>query len=506
MARGVAGAAARLRSVLNDPGAAQQSHLAQLLARNGGSQFGRDHAFAAIRNEADYASRVPIRTYEALWPWIDAAACGAAGVLTTEPVIVFEETGGSSAGPRLVPYTASGLAEFQAGLHAWLDDLFLAEPGLAEGSFYWSISPACRAPRFTPCGARVGMLGDAAYFGAELAPHIVASLAVPAAVGDCTDLAEWRRQTLLHLLARDDLAMISVWSPTFLTELLGAARADRAALAAALAVSDQAGRAAIVAEELARPAPSFARIWPQLRVISCWDQASARGHAELLRAWFPGVRVQGKGLLATEALVSIPLQGQPFPVLALESGYFEFREPSGRMRTAASVEDGGNYELIISNGSGLYRYAIGDTVRVCGFVGRTPMLEFLGRAGGSDLCGEKLSEAFVQQSLTSLRLHFCALAVDARSMPMHYRLLVDAAEVGTDAARGVAAAIEAALRRNPQYAHARTLGQLDPIDVLRCPNPASRWIELRRQAGQRLGDIKLPVLIVDEALVRGLQA
>ena len=57
------------------------------------------------------------------------------------------------------------------------------------------------------------------------------------------------------------------------------------------------------------------------------------------------------------------------------------------------LEDGRTYVVILTNGSGLYRYNIGDVVRVTGFLDRTPCIEFLHRAGAtSSLTGEKLTE------------------------------------------------------------------------------------------------------------------
>jgi hypothetical protein len=506
LAQGVAGASSCLRSLLGDPGAAQREQLARIVRSNCRSRFGRAHDFASVRDAADYARRVPVRSYEELQPWIDAAAGGETGALTEGSIVAFEETGGSTAGPRLVPYTAAGLAEFQRGLHAWLDDLMLALPALARGRFYWSISPAGRAPRPTASGGAIGLGSDAAYFGAELAPSIVATLAVPASVAACRDMREWRRQTLAHLLACEDLAMISVWSPTFLTNLLSSARADLDELARRCVDVAAGGRARAdrVLHELHHEQPDYTRIWPRLALISCWDQAGSRGHAQALRGAFPGVRVQGKGLLATEGLVSLPLHDQPYPVLALQSGFFEFRDPAGAMHTAETVEDEAEYELVLSNASGLYRYAIGDRVRVRGFAGRTPRLEFCGRENGTDLCGEKLSEAFVLSALAPHALRFAALAVDAAAM--RYVLLLDAAEASADVAARVSAGVERDLHRNPQYAHARSVGQLGTLAVTRCVDPAERWAALRLQAGQRLGDIKLPVLVGDDAARRRLES
>jgi len=299
--------------------------------------------------------------------------------------------------------------------------------------------------------------------------------------------------------------MISVWSPSFLTGLLSSARGDLDELArrcADLAAGGPA-RADQALRELQREQPDCARIWPRLKLISCWDQAGSRGQAQAVRDAFPGVRVQGKGLLATECLVSLPLHDQPFPVLALQSGYFEFRDAAGAMQTVETVQADAEYELVLSNSSGLYRYAIGDRVRVRGFAGRTPMLEFCGRNGGTDLCGEKLSEAFVLRVLAPHALRFGALAVDAAAM--RYVLLLDAAETPAEAASWLAVQVECALQRNPQYAHARVMGQLGALAVARCLDPVERWTALRLQAGQRLGDIKLPVLIADEGARRWLE-
>jgi hypothetical protein len=466
LSQALAGHAARFRALLDDPRGAQERVLARLLAANAQSAWGKAHGFARIRDAAGYASAVPVAGWERFEPFVQRAAAGEANVLTCEPVIAFEETGGSSGGSKLVPYTASALQAFRQGLLPWLDDLLAAFPGLADGRAYWAISPAGRAARLTSGGIPVGLPGDAAYFGEDLAPAIVASLAVPPEVGAIADAKAWREATLSHLLACRDLTMISVWSPSFLTELLRAA-----------------GRA------------DFATLWPRLRVISCWDQASARAPAEALRRLFPAVTVQGKGLLATEGLVTIPLTGHDHPVLALESGYWEFMEDGGRVLGAHEVEQGAEYALVMSTASGLYRYAIGDRVRIRGFAGRTPTLEFVGRAATSDLCGEKLSDAFVAGALDPLGLAFAMLCPEtAQGDVPRYVLLVDEAETDAASAAGLGSRVEDALAANPQYAYARRIGQLGAVTARPVAGPLQRWIARGLARGQRLGDIKLPAL------------
>jgi hypothetical protein len=60
----------------------------------------------------------------------------------TADLICFEETGGSTQGSKLIPYTQTSLQSFQSALWPWLDDLLLARPEIKQGSAYWSISPA----------------------------------------------------------------------------------------------------------------------------------------------------------------------------------------------------------------------------------------------------------------------------------------------------------------------------------------------------------------------------
>ena len=149
------------------------------------------------------------------------------------------------------------------------------------------------------------------------------------------------------------------------------------------------------ARELDQIGPGdWPRWWPHLQVVSCWgDQAAAPGFRRLA-ARLPLTVVQAKGLLATEAVVTIPYAGTH--PLAVTSHYFEFLDESGGLHGADALERGAHYDVVVTNGGGLWRYRLGDVVECTGHVLATPALRFVGRrARQSDLRGEKLSEVFV---------------------------------------------------------------------------------------------------------------
>ena len=142
-------------------------------------------------------------------------------------------------------------------------------------------------------------------------------------------------------------------------------------------------------------------IWPRLSLISCWADGPARAAAALLARRCEGIALQPKGLLATEAVVTIPFDGRH--PLAIRSHFFEFVEPDGRVRLAHELQRGMEYTLLLTTGGGLYRYKLCDRVIVDDFVHHTPSLRFLGRDDRvSDLFGEKLSDGFVAGVLEQL--------------------------------------------------------------------------------------------------------
>jgi hypothetical protein len=185
--------------------------------------------------------------------------------------------------------------------------------------------------------------------------------------------------------------------------------------------------------------------------------------------------------------------------LAITSHYFEFLDEGGAPCGAHQLEQGKSYEVVVTNGGGLWRYRLGDIVECTGHVGATPSLRFVGREHVSDLRGEKLSEAFVADVLRDLwtiddRPAVATLRPRDADGSAGYELLVSS-DRGSPASE-LATRLDAALQANPHYALARRLGQLAPIAIVDVPPEP-----FARQSG-RIGDLKPRVLIASEATNR----
>ena len=396
----------------------------------------------------DLRARVPVRSYEELRPWIDRVRNGEPNVLTAGPVTRLVPTGGSAGGRKLIPYTRAVQAEWNRAIGPWIVDLFHQYPTLLGGPAYWSVSPVAQAADAEPSAVPIGFDDDAAYLGGLRRRLVDAVMAVPASVQHAATLDEWRRQTLGHLLGCRGLRLASVWHPSFLTLLLGEARPT----------------------------------WPKLRLISCWADGPAALAAAALADRFPGAVVQPKGILATEGIVSVPFRGG-WP-LAVRSHLLEFLD-GDRVFSAHELTPGQTAEVVLTTGGGLCRYRLGDLVRVDGFVGRTPSVRFVGRAGNvSDRFGEKLDEPFVAGVVDRLRQPTWRFAMLAPDGP-RYALYVDG-----DVSVGLADRLDAELRRNPHYGYCRDLGQLGAATVVEVSGGSEGYLRRLAASGQRIGDVK----------------
>jgi GH3 auxin-responsive promoter len=496
---------ARFRRALNHPAETQTRLLHDYLTRNADTEFGKAYRLAEIKNYEEFARRVPLNDYEDLTPWINRIRRDENRVLTSGAVTHFIPTSGSSGARKLIPFTRELQREFNHAISAWIADLYRTHPSVVLGPAYWSISPVIKIEDSESSTVPVGFDDDTAYVGGTRRQLVNAIMAAPSELRLVSDMEQFRYLTLLCLLRQQSLRLISIWHPSFLSLLLDALPRYWEDLLRDI----ESGVCRYVnllpptvirslklhamperARQLRNANPADPKtIWPHLEIISCWGD----GHAKLAKAdlerRFPAVFIESKGLLATECVVTIPFSNS-FP-LAIHSHFFEFVDEEGRVCLGHELKENRIYEVVVTTGGGLWRYRLHDQIEVTGFVGLTPSLRFLGRAGNiSDYCGEKLSEHFVAQAIHEAvgasSPKFAMLAPDEGPRGLHYTLYVEG-----DVQSEVAARLDALLLQNPHYAWCRKSGQLGPLELFWIRTAGYELFVTREQShGKRLGEIK----------------
>ena len=497
--------------------------LKDVLTRNQNTEFGRDHRFERIDSVAEFQNKVPIRKFEELSPYIHRAAEGRPSVLTAEDVVAFERTSGSSSFSKLIPYTRSFLGELEMATSAWLGDVIVRQPALLGKQSYWSLSPLVRRGEpVTKGGIPIGMESDLEYFNPVMRAMLSALMVKPrighiqpteqerASELSLNDkMTAWRLETAAALLEARELGFISIWSPTFLFPIFEtiAARWDQIIPL----VTSRRRRVELDAirdfhDPKENPQAFYARAWPSFSIVSCWSDGPSADTALKLENFLPpNAEIEGKGLLATEGVVTIPFSGSPDPVVAIGSHFLEFidlERPQGRPRLPHELKTGGLYSPLMTTSSGLYRYHLRDVLFCTGRNAETPTLRFRGRLDKtSDLCGEKLDSAQVERALeiasntVGFRPDFFLLAPEFDG-PLRYRAFIEAAGKYQDPRprHEIAKFLEAfekALKLNPHYTYALDLKQLLPLEATVIEKGVETWEKHMLMQGHRLGDLKL---------------
>ena len=453
----------RLLSALDDPAVAQQRVLFALTEQLRATDYGRH---LRVRSPAEFLSRVPVVDYETIEPWLLRQRAQESAVLTAERVLFYEKTSGSTGPAKYIPYTAALRRTFSRMFAVWAADLLEHGPGFETGQLYMSVSPSFAPAATTEQHVPIGMNDDRDYLDGWLRHAASPLIVYDREAARARDVDSFKRRTAALLMKARDLEIISVWSPSFLKVLL-----DEIARQQGGALGD------------------FRRLWPRLKLVSCWAAAAAAPQARALARLLPGVMIQGKGLLATEAPITVPLIGAPGALPLVDSVLLELEADDGSLVPIHAGELGCEYNIVVSQAGGLYRYRLGDRVRVGARHRNTPSLDFVGRAGGvSDLVGEKLNERFVAEALDGVAHGaFVKTLVPVRQPVDHYVLLVDRLD---DDAHALAASVDDRLRRAHHYHHARELGQLAAPRACVAADAASIVANAYASAGPKLGDIK----------------
>ncbi len=202
------------------------------------------------------------------------------------------------------------------------------------------------------------------------------------------------------------------------------------------------------AEELRREfrkgfdeSPIIPRIWPNVGWMYGMGTGSLSFYQKKLRRYLgEDIPMHYLGYTATEAFMAVPLEFNSFEYVILpQNGFYEFRpidqEGYDNLLTIKDLEVGKEYEIILTNMSGFYRYRIEDVVKVTGYYNQSPKITFCYRLNQiANISGEKVSsmafdEIVANMSEESGDLYIgYSIYADRSTSPGHYKLFIELAE------------------------------------------------------------------------------
>ncbi len=257
--------------------------------------------------------------------------------------------------------------------------------------------------------------------------------------------------------------------------------------------------------------PIAKRIWPDFVWSYGMVGSTLAFYVEKLRRYIGDAPIHNMGYAAAEGYMAMPVELDVNDyVLLPRSIFFEFipiDDPEcERPLTMKEIEVGKEYELVVTNFSGLYRYQIEDVVRVTGFYNKTPKVEFLYRNNlAMNIANEKTTTQMVDwaaaqtQKKAGVSFKGYSFYADTSVDPVRYMLLAEPEEeISAEKVTEIEAILDDYLSEsNEKYFKYRRWGMLAPakVSILKKDTYAD-YREMLKKQGKILNQVK-PVTVIN---------
>ena len=518
----------------------QEETLKKIMKRNKDCEYGKKYDFASINSIREFQDKVPLSTFEDYAPMIDRMVeNGEKNIITSSKVIRYTSSSGSVGKPKLQPKTAKDLWNMQC--------------------MGFAATPACAARWFKKQGkfkklpTQMGPLvltltghkldngkqvnGAAQVPFTYLTPILKYFTTTPIDIlypedSENTDVSYFQ---LRFCLERKDITYLGSMVITLLTTMfeymeqnwemicndiekgtidpsVKCPKSLRDKYSKKFKPNPQ--RAAELRREFGKgfdtAEPIAKRIWPDL----CWGYgmigSTLSAYTAKLRRYVGDLPMHNMGYAASEGYMAMPVELNATDyVLLPRSLVYEFlpvdADEGTRPLTLGEIEVGKDYEIIVTNFSGLYRYRLLDVVHVTGMYNNSPRIEFLYRTNiGMNLANEKTTTQMLDWVADQIEKQFdislkgYSYYAHSQCATPHYVLLVETDDEIASRKEEIEKFVDESFRQcNEKYEKYRSWNMIHPAEVLELqPNTNDDYKSMLVAQGRVLNQIK-PVTVVN---------
>ena len=448
-------ALARMEDASKCGKATSMETLMRLIRDNEDTEYGKKHGFREIRSYADYSAKVPLSAYEDYEPYIERMLCyGQQRLITSDKIVYFAHTSGTSGASKMIPCTRNALDILFTTVFQRFFCCYDKTNGMPA---YPGVNLMESRIGYTPYGVAHGAISETLNH-VEDTPFYNA---LPEEIIYPGEEFDRRHIKMLFSLREKHLSfLMSTFSPTIYDMIIyvqhhwrslcddiehGGINPDisvdprlRKQLEDKLTPDpERAGEIRDIMEKHERDA-FIPLLWPDMKRIATVGTATFAPFIERLRPILgKDIAVDYLGYVCSESTIAVPLREEdPACMLLPFSGFYEFIPVEDDAEAAPllmdQLETGKEYELVVTNLSGFYRYRLGDVIRVVGYHNECPMIIFSYRKNQLiSMYGEKVTETALHTAVESMSeesgtpvLEYSVYA-DTETDPGHYIVLLE---------------------------------------------------------------------------------
>lgn len=503
--------------------------LFKILKANCKSEVGIKYNFAAIKSIEQFKKQVPLEEYGDYEAYIMRMADGEKNILTSDNVQYFGHTSGTTGKQKLIPCTKKSrriASKYMALLtNKFYYDNFKENWNYGKGLMIADIVMTTYTKGGVPiCSATSGGMNFIKY----ILPYLYTS---PIEVMKIKDKETALYLHLLFGLKETHLLYIGGVFISSVLDLFRVLEREHEALAKDIRLgcinsklnidenirkklnkllTPDVKRASELEREFKKGFKGIAgRIWRDLAYIATVTGANFSIYDDKVNYYTNSLPIYSPGYACTEAMIGVnPYAKKIRYVIIPDTVFYEFipvEEERKRTLLLNELKMGGRYEIVVTNYAGLYRYRVGDVVKVVGFYNNCPEIEFLYRKNQVlNMVAEKTNEeqltSAIKSTMKKLKLNLVdyTVAPDNSVTPGRYMFYFEFRNsMSSYEVQLLERTLDIELRKsNLAYNRARNNRRLDRIKVvLLAPNTFNLIKEKLFSKGVSKNQVKIPRVV-----------
>jgi len=479
---------------LENPYESQEKTLMKIIKRNKRTLFGKRHNFDKINSIETFRENVPIYTYSDYKPYIRLLKRGVKRVLTSEEVVWWAQTSGTTGEPKLVPITKTAIKDLSKASGRVLT-FYVSQNNenkkVLDGKCLYFAAPAeLGEVAKLPVGYISGI-------NAINQKRIFQKMVVPSL--DALNEPDWHKKYYLTAkqAIKENVTLAAGVTPLVLS-LLQRIHDEYADPILADFAND------FEANLTYNDPYILKKLWPNFRLM-----IHSGVNIDPYKNWVNALLgdIDYRELYgATEGFLALQIDEEPGMVFNIDLYFFEFiplsdlSKEEKRRLTVDELKIGGEYVPVVTSTSGLYSYMIEDVVKV---LSKDPVrIKVLGRLGNElNCCGEKVSELQLSEAIyyamndSNVRIREYSVTISFNRVP-HYLLIIEPFTQQGDFKK-LLIEFDLNLRKiNSIYSQCREMGLIDSPRLLILKGGSYlRFEQDRTSKGAPLGQMKAPHII-----------
>lgn len=451
------------QQILEEPMKYNEACLFRLLEDNKDTEYGKKYDFANIHSIEEYQQKVPISQYDDYVEYIlRMTEANEKNLITVYDVNHYCKSSGTMGNPKRIPMSEKSIEVYHRYNSAYTKALLGEKLGLdwIDGKCMSIVEAENHLP-VLKSGATFGALSAKIVMGFR--PYLSLAYTSP---DEATFPKPDTNTRYLHArfgLMNKDITSFGASFYSFFLEVLRYIEQNRDMLIEDIATGTINSsirmandvRASLLAQlkpmpkraaELKRifdegfEEPFVPKVWPKVRYLQGVGTGGFKTYADKIKERYTSdlIKQCKVGLNASEGLFTVPYEMDcEDTVFVPDSVFFEFlpleaEDDFSQIVTLDGLEEGRDYEVIITNLSGFYRYRMRDAIRVTGKYKNTPVMQFLYRIDQTvSIMGEKTTEVALRSAAdqTSKELGFelidFSLYPDQEASPVRYTYFME---------------------------------------------------------------------------------